>query len=83
MTKHPAPEPGREKAVITAADTLDSVLQGAIFAPLPGYQDEIRARLERQLNAGATLYDFPEDGSCIQITGCHETTIRPPRPDPA
>ena len=83
MTRNPIPEPSRKKAATRASDSLDSVLQGSIFAPAPGYQEEIRAHLERQLEAGATLYDFPGDGSCIPITGCHESTLRPPCTDKA
>ena len=52
---------------------------GSQFAPPEGYQDEIRAHLEAELEAGATLYDFPKDGSCVALTKSGAQVVRQPR----
>ena len=56
--------------------TLETALAESEFAPPEGYQEKIRAYLEAELEAGATLYDFPEDGSCVAITKSGERVIR-------
>ena len=61
--------------------TLASVLAESMFAPPEGYQDEIRAHLEVEMDEGATLYDFPEDGTCVAVTKSGERVIRQPVAD--
>ena len=74
----PAHKEGAKREV-----SLESVLAGSKYAPPEGYQDEIRAHLEAELEAGATLYDFPEDGSCVALTSSGEQVVRQPSPYPS
>ena len=47
---------------------LESIVAATKSALPDGWQDEVRADLEAQLEAGATLYDFLEDGTIIART---------------
>ena len=68
----PAHEGGTTRKV-----SLESVLAESQFAPPEGYQDEIRAHLEAELEAGATLYGYREDGTYVARTKSGDRVITP------
>ena len=78
LKERSAADQGREPARHETARrevTLESILAECEFALPEGYQDEIRAHLAAELEAGATLYDCLEDGTCIARTKSGERVI--------
>ena len=61
--------------------SLETVLAVSKFAPPEGNQNEIRAHLEAEMEAGATLYDFREDGTYVARTKSGEREISPSAAD--
>ncbi len=68
----PAHKEGAKREV-----SLESALAESQFAPQDGYQDEIRAHLEAELEAGATLYGYREDGTYVARTKSGDRVITP------
>ena len=57
--------------------SLEAVFAGSKFAPPEGYQDKIRAHLDAELQAGATLYGYREDGTYVARTRSGDRVITP------
>ena len=60
---------------------LQSILSECEHALSDGYQDEIKAHLAAELEAGATLYGRRHDGAYVARTKSGDRVISPPSED--
>ena len=71
-SRYPAPTPSQ---IGQQESALEEILSECRHGPPEGYQDEIRAYLEAQVEAGATLVDCREDGTLVELTKSGERVI--------
>lgn len=73
-TSHQRSVPARYERA-TSEVTLEAILAEYKFALPEGYQDEIKAHLAAELEAGATLYGRRQDGAYIARTKSGDRVI--------